>query len=512
MDRNLVVNYEEGSMKQQRSSQAEREKKLQEQQEGAAMFVKLAPASLLYAAVYAFCIYQNPMGITIPVWSACTIAYVCYAVRRLGGRLKKGSVPCMAFLLLLGISTFTTGNGWIVSLNNFVFFLLLVGVVLHNFREDEGWDFGSYFREITRAIIGACGHAPRPFTDGNAFIKARERGKDNKARYVIFGLCLAAPCILFLCMILMAADMVFANLVEELFSNFRLPEKMLSILFLCFFGFFSAYCGISYAARGTERNTKGENTGWEPVLAITVTALIGLLYLAFCGIQAGYLFAARLQLPDGITYAEYARSGFFQLLFICVLNLILVLWVKKHFLKSRLLDIILLVISACTLVMTASSAFRMALYIAAYQLTFLRAAVLTALAAIALLMAGAMIFIARPGFSFFRYGAAVTGSVYLIFSFAHVDYFIASYNLSQIDREEASIDYEYLSGLSTDAAPAVAAYIRKQETKQSGHRWYRRYLLQNAADVTQNSFRNFNLSHALARDILEDFAEVTDVK
>lgn len=508
MDRNLILNYEE--------RQTELCKKQQEppdRHEGAAVFLRLAPASLLYAVLYTFCTYQNSMGITIPVWAAGTIAYVYFCIRRFGRELKKGSIPCMAYLLLLGISSFTTGNFRIVLLNELFFFLVLVGAVLHNFRDDEGWDVESYLLEIVRAIWGACSHVMKPFTDGNAFIRSRQRAKDRKARYILLGLCAAVPCILFLGMILKTADQVFANMVNRLFADFRLPGKMISILFLILFGFFSAYCGISFSARGTERKRKEETAGWEPVLAITVTGMIGLLYLAFCGIQIGYLFAGGRHLPEGITYAEYARSGFFQLLFICMLNLVLILWVKKHFLQNRILDIILLVISSCTLIMTASSAWRMTLYIQVYQLTFLRAAVLTALAVIALLMGGTMIFIARPQFPFFRYGAAVTGAVYLIFSFAHVDYFIASYNLSRIGRSEVSVDYGYLSGLSTDAAPAVAAYVRKHEEQreQLNHEeWYRTYLYQNAIAVNESCGRNFNLSHFLARRTLKDFAEYTN--
>ena len=38
-----------------------------------------------------------------------------------------------------------------------------------------------------------------------------------------------------------------------------------------------------------------------------------------------YLFGGLMQLPSGYTYARYAREGFFQLLFVCILNVIIVL-------------------------------------------------------------------------------------------------------------------------------------------------------------------------------------------
>ncbi len=110
----------------------------------------------------------------------------------------------------------------------------------------------------------------------------------------------------------------------------------------------------------------------------------------------------------------------------CVLNLAAVLSIQSYFKENRVLKALLLAISGCTLIMTASSACRMLLYIRAYQLTFLRVSVLVALAVIALLMAGVIAKIVKPQFPLFRYGFVLAGAVYLVFAFSHVDYFIAA--------------------------------------------------------------------------------------
>ena len=117
-----------------------------------------------------------------------------------------------------------------------------------------------------------------------------------------------------------------------------------------------------------------------------------------------------MQLPAGLLTRNYARRGFFQLLFVCVLNLAAVLSIQSYFKENRVLKALLLAISGCTLIMTASSACRMLLYIRAYQLTFLRVSVLVALAVIALLMAGVIAKIVKPQFPLFRYGFVLAGS------------------------------------------------------------------------------------------------------
>ena len=58
---------------------------------------------------------------------------------------------------------------------------------------------------------------------------------------------------------------------------------------------------------------------------------------------------------------HFATHLMLLLPFVCILNLLLVLGIKKYFKESRMLDVILLVISGCTFIMTASSACRIGL-------------------------------------------------------------------------------------------------------------------------------------------------------
>ena len=88
---------------------------------------------------------------------------------------------------------------------------------------------------------------------------------------------------------------------------------------------------------------------------------------------------------DGMTYSEYAREGFFQLLAVSFFNLVLVLAVLNYFKRHPVLTGCLAVISLCTGILLGSSAFRMCLYVAAYGLTFLRLGVLWFLALLAVL-------------------------------------------------------------------------------------------------------------------------------
>ncbi len=487
-------------------------KKEAEEKKGAALFGKLALASLIYTLVYTFCIYKNTSGVTMPLWVGTAVGYVCYTLKLFEKKQKRDSLFIIIVLCLTGISTFLTGNEWIILMNYIAVFLLIASLLLHNFAEDKSWDFGTYFWEIIVAVFGAVGMIAKPFTDGSAFLKSRKKKKDGKGRYIAAGILLAIPCLLILGALLASADMVFAHLIDRMFAGFAIPSRIFGIGFMLCFGFFSSYCGVRYVESHADKITVTDKRNGEPLIAITVTAMIAFLYLVFSVIQIAGLFAGKLRLPDGVTYAEYARTGFFQLLFVCMINLMLVLAVKKYFRENKALDRILLVISGCTYIMTASSACRMLLYIEAYQLTFLRVSVLAALFTIALLMAGVIAMIFKPGFSFFRYGFAVVSIVYVIFAFSHIDALIASYNLSQVEKTGETTDYRYIARLSTDAAPVIAAYVKEHpqslETEpytRSGMNWYEVYLYRNQGAMSEIHLRNFNVSHFIAAKVLETY-------
>lgn len=440
-------------------------------------------SSLLYALVYTACMFHNSSGITMPVWIGATILYACITMKRMyrrayreqagdaspgqagvqaaDARLRAGSLFYIAVMLLIGIAACSTDNQYMICFDYIGFFVMLLLFLLHNFCDDSQWDFSKSLMEMAAAAFGAVGCLFVPFTDGYAFCREKRVRKNKTIRAVLIGLVLAVPCLLFLGFCLMCADAVFDAMVMRLFSGLRVPVKVFEVLCMLLFGYFSSYCGMRYLSRRRCIAAAAHSVRFDAVIAITFTGLLLVMYAVFSGIQVLYLFAGNRNLPKGLTYAAYAQRGFYMLLFVCMVNLALVLFLKKYFVQHKLLDGMLLLICVCTFLMIASSAYRMYLYIAVYQLTFLRVLVLAALAVMVFLMAGVSVVILRPRFPLFRYSLAVVSTVYLCLAFLHVDNLVASYNLSHAQDHAETMDWAYLAGLSMDAAPAAADYYSK---------------------------------------------------
>ena len=105
----------------------------EENQEGAKIFGKLAGASLLYALVYTGCLFENVMGLASVLWVASSVWYVRFVFRMFGEKERRDNGIVLGMIVLLGISTVLTGNEWIGWMNDLIIFVLLVGILLHNF-------------------------------------------------------------------------------------------------------------------------------------------------------------------------------------------------------------------------------------------------------------------------------------------------------------------------------------------------------------------------------------------
>ncbi len=318
--------------------------------------------------------------------------------------------------------------------------------------------------EIRRALI------KKPF-DAN---KARPVGRQAAA--ILIGLVIALPVLLIVGALLMSADAVFAERLSGLFERLGswspglLVRQLATTVVLAPFVFSFMYSGRRQAliSLQTQSFSMAQLSAGarQMIVTILITLLICLdfLYVLFVLTQLQYLAGALVSaLPGHLTYAEYARSGFFELLAVSLFNvLLLFVAIRTGNSKNRagrLLQALILLTLACSLVQWISAMARMRLYISAYSLTRLRffstAFMWLILVWFALLILS--VFINRlPLFK----AILVTALVALIaLNLVVPDRWIAQHNvqryLNNNVQQAGEIDIAYLTELSDDALPAL---------------------------------------------------------
>jgi hypothetical protein len=174
--------------------------------------------------------------------------------------------------------------------------------------------------------------------------------------------------------LLTSADPIFADLMSFDLSwapNFgEVFNRILAALFVSVI-FYSLFHSVE--ARAEEKTTVAASSGLEigNIISVSVLGSAIALYLLFIGVQFVYLFAGR-GLPSGLTYSEYARQGFFQMIVVCFINLSLFGIFLRFNKLTPTLKVLLSVLLGATIMILLSSYIRLSLYIGAYGLTFLR--------------------------------------------------------------------------------------------------------------------------------------------
>ena len=383
-------------------------------EKSAQWFKGIAPGSILYAIVYTICMYKNPEGIGVPFCVGATLYFFYYFAKKFYGTARKCDMFLMITTVILGVITCTTDSDPLIYLNKLGIFLLAGIYLLELYFDVTGWNFIEYVKSGWYAFWGGVSMMVAPFVEGSAFLKIQKMKKEKepmdektkeKMIAIIVGIVIAVPIVFILVLLLASADLFFREMSGNLIDSilyWELPE-LFSRDFFGFLGtvlvaFAFGYGVITYINTKDTilKETARKGVKANPYIAISCSAMIAFVYLVFVGIQIFGLFMGALELPEGYTYAEYARQGFFQLAFVCFFNVCLVLICMACFEDNIVLKWIMTVISACTYVMLVSAAYRMLLYISVYHLTFLRVFVLWAIAVMAIVMLGITVSVTFP--------------------------------------------------------------------------------------------------------------------
>jgi hypothetical protein len=284
----------------------------------------------------------------------------------------------------------------------------------------------------------------------------------RRAVAIARGALLAVPLLLLFGALFAAADAGFDRHLGRVFAFWS--EDLVEHLAIIFvFGWIAA--GLLAGVRA-KRLPNPLSLLRPPRIGVDETAvalgLLALLFLAFVGFQLGYLFGGRdvIEATSGLTVADYARRGFFELMAVGLATVGVLLVADALTEARRLFRWLAGILIASTLVILASAVQRLMLYTATFGLTVDRitAAVVMAWVAAVLMWFAATVLRDRP--RPFASGAVIAGIV-AAFALLAIDPADVAAR-SNLDRAAAGVreaDVDFLSRLSADAVPTIVGRI-----------------------------------------------------
>lgn len=442
-------------------------------------------------------------------------------------------IALSAVILDLAFCYVLYGNTWLKVLNfPIIFALCLIQYLLASRVFLQDWDSPRFWEEAVLSVfvrpfaslpdfgraIAALVHKDTQQTSASGAPTHRQLGK------ILLGLVMAVPVLILTGVVLSSADPLFAKVFGRLSDWFSsllskdLPVQMLIAMLLLPFLFSFLHGGRSrkrVAPNGIGR-PHGKAIHLDKTVLITFLSCINALYLLFASIQLAYLTGAfHADLPDGMTYAEYARGGFFELAAVSVVNLVLLLLVVKGTdrvgTSGWVVRIEAWLLISCSLVQWGSALFRMRMYVDAYGLTLLRFMSTAFMLLLLVLFALLTVKEYKPRFPLFKSFAAAMLLSLLLLNHVNSDAWVARYNVRRY-LETGNIDTQYFKELSNDAVPAILELITSESLDpQSAD-------MQNITEqveernrrlqaYTEGRWQRLNIGQSRALWLLEEYAE-----
>lgn len=276
------------------------------------------------------------------------------------------------------------------------------------------------------------------------------------------GVLMALPALFIFLLLFYSADLVFRKYISGLIDI--KPETVFrSILVLIVaFTYIGAYSYIfkkmENIAVPEQKNNKALAVG--QIESSAFLGSINILFFIFIIVQLTYLFGGQSNVSaQGFTYAEYARRGFFELIAVAIISLLLLLTTEKYVIKKETghapwFKILSTALVIQIIVIMASAFTRLLLYEQAYGFTTLRLYSHAFIILLAVVFCLLLYKIHRDkrenAFAFHVFASVILFMA--IMNFLNPDAFIARRNIKQF-AAAGKIDIYYLSSLSDDAIP-----------------------------------------------------------
>ena len=356
---------------------------------------------------------------------------------------------------------------------------------------------------------------------------------------IVRGIVIAIPILLVFSGLFSSADAVFARLTEGWFDwRFDLGELPIRLAVAFLIGWVVA--GLLAVATGVLQSDAPEHAPPEPaaqslgaaaavdvrvtgptapplrlgtIEAATILIAVDLLFALFVILQLAYLFGGLDTLAaTGLPYAQYARSGFFQLVQVAVLAGALL--VTIHGLAARRTAAIVgagLVLAGLTAVVLASAFLRLRIYQDAYGWTELRFYVLATIVWLAVGIGITIVLLARDRMRWLLHGLAMSAvAVLVIVNIVGPTRLIAEQNVARLldpslvpADGRSGLDVGYAVDLSDDAVPALVialpALQGPERTELLAQLRERQLTLANGST---DGWPSWNLGRELARQAL----------
>ncbi|WP_415812891.1 DUF4153 domain-containing protein [Mesobacillus thioparans] len=452
------------------------------------------------------------IGLSYPVFITVFYGVFFWRYRSFTFTNKKLGLLMIVSIWMLSSSFFLHSNMILYILNFLVIpVMVIIQLVLVTYPVQNQWHRWPFVQKLFLTVGAAIAYVYRFLMHVAKFsVRGLEEKKSATLRKVLIGVGISLPLLFVIVNLLVSADQQFGNLLGAFprwLLGLKIEEEVartvaVIIYTLAIFGLLQVL-RIKQPVPADDPKPTGK-VAWDSVISLTVLTLLNIVYLLFVAVQFQYFFGETLK--AGYTYAEFARRGFFELLFVTMLNLLIITTIVSYVEKSSKF-ITLFIRSLLSLLVTFSgvmlySAFlRLLMYEEAYGFTFARVLAHSFMVFLLVVLCYSLMRIWMERLSLVRFYIIAAIIFYTVINTIQLDQYIVDRNLERYS-ETGKIDIYYLNSLSYEGVEGLVELYKLNP----GHPGLSDLLLQRKQEFldSEESWNSINISRRSAEKAIKD--------
>ncbi len=465
--------------------------------------------SLILSIIHSVLFYRQDVGISVVLFSISVIIGLYIALNK-NGKIKNKKALILSIPIILLSSTYFIFNNQIFNVLN-VFVILALFATMIIWMLNDKLKFTLLLSKIFNIIIGPLEFIGETFKLVKKVFSYNKEDKNSKMvlfKRIAKALLISLPILLVVLFLLISADDSFAKIfswisdyIVELFTSVEFLYLILRlfiifILFIYFVSFIYNLIDEHSSFNVIEKVTRPKEIKIDIFTVNVVLTVLNIVYLIFSIIQVVNI----IDRNSSEVYSQSARQGFFQLMILSAINLVLVIISKinkseKSNLANKYTKIMNILMVIFTIILIIVSFSKMNMYQEKYGYTRLRLFVYTALVTEGLLIIPTILYILKEKINLFYSYLGIILTMYVIVNFVNIDKMIAKRNVD-LYFETGKIDFEYLEDLkSTDVIPDIKRLLNKTIDDEELTRNVNNYLYNKKIDMKKTeTWQSYNIS------------------
>lgn len=433
--------------------------------------MKILIGALFLSLWQSLLFWKQDLGISVLLF---TIPIIWITTKLLKGNIKNKKALLISIPIIILSSTYFIFDNLTFYLINIVLipilYLIMVIWAISDFQIKSIiykiilmiFEPLNYIGDVIRAVL----------KEFNPKEKDEQIGEKKEKNNIFKAVCFTGIIALIVIGLLCSADNEFAKIFSTIFKDiniFNVSELtgriiIIIIAFFYFAGFFMNMLDKENGLKEFEKDEKAEKK--ESYTIRMMITVLNLVYLVFCFTQIKVLFT-----EQNIKYSEFARKGFFQLMIVSLINIVMILKANNKNLKEtekqeKYKKTMCIVMVIFTLIIIISAFARMTLYQQNYGYTRLRILVDYTLITEIILLIPTIIYILKNKIDLIKTYFVIIITMYCLVNFINIDKIIMKNNFNRY-KETGYIDLNYIMEMNNSDLIEQLLELKDTEFKYS---------------------------------------------